>query len=735
MTAAVVTRTTHQDCDLALDGCTPEPLLAYLKGLGVLRLVATQADPQARGHWHDSSLHLISALDAEALQRFFLTTYAPTPILSPWNSASGLDGDMESTPGRIVARISASTDPRLRAFRAAIAVAQRIVHETCGILNEKTRKMEVLRRCRNELPNEALVWLDAAAVLTSDGPRYPPLLGTGGNDGRLEFSVNYMDRLADVLPAAFTAPNNGPRKRRTDEQGHSRTHRWLQAALFGGSGAPLIEKAVGQFHPGGVGGPNASTGFEAGSLVNPWDLVLALEGVLFFAAAAVRRFTTEGGTIAATPFTVRSSAVGYTSAGTDDEGGSRGELWLPLWERPTGAAELAHLFSEGRATVGRRRAVTGVDFARAIASLGVDRGVSGFIRYGFLQRSGKAYLASPLGRLPARRVPVKGIDLLSDIDSWLDTWRRVADTEKVRRYTAAVRDVEQAIFDLAAGGGHHEGRSLLQVLAAVGRAAKAFAGLATVQHQRGKKVVHRALQGLSPYWLERCEDAPELRLAAALANLGHGSPIGPLRQNLEPVEYSSGRWTWADQTGPAVVWGDAPLPVNLARILERRCVDARRLGVTPLPLAGGCPVGLGDIDLFLHGAVDEAIIADLTWALCGLTGVSPSTPWRSRGQPATLPRAYALLKLLFWPGEVRDRVVRDEPALLPLLRVGRVSQACAKAARRLRASDLIPLADDYVVSPQAAQRLAAGLLFPITPDAFTHCMRLVLAEPSDTTHL
>jgi CRISPR-associated protein Csb1 len=240
---------------------------------------------------------------------------------------------------------------------------------------------------------------------------------------------------------------------------------------------------------------------------------------------------------------------------------------------------------------------------------------------------------------------------------------------------------------------------------------------------------------LSPYWLERYEDTPELRLAAALASLIHGSSIGLLRQNLEPVEYSSSRWTWADQVGPAVVWGDVPLPLNVARILERGCVDARRLGATPLPRAGRCPVVLADIDLFLHGAVDEELIADLTRALCGITGVSRSIPWRSAGQPATLPRAYALLKLLVWPGEVRERVVPYEPALLPLLRAGRVSQACAIAARRLRASDLTPLADDYWVSPQVAQRFAAGLLFPITPGAFTQCMRLVLAELSDPTRL
>jgi CRISPR-associated protein Csx17 len=152
-----------------------------------------------------------------------------------------------------------------------------------------------------------------------------------------------------------------------------------------------------------------------------------------------------------------------------------------------------------------------------------------------------------------------------------------------------------------------------------------------VQRQRDKGVVHRPLPWLSPYWLERCEDTPELRLATALASLGHGSPIGPLRQNREPVAYSSNRWTSADQAGPAVVWGDVPLPVNVARILERRCMDARRVGVTPLPCAGRCPVVLADIDLFVHGPVDEELIADLTWALCGIRGVSRSTPWRSAG--------------------------------------------------------------------------------------------------------
>ena len=37
--------------EVLLPGCQPEPLSSYLKSLGVLRLVALQLDPEARGFW------------------------------------------------------------------------------------------------------------------------------------------------------------------------------------------------------------------------------------------------------------------------------------------------------------------------------------------------------------------------------------------------------------------------------------------------------------------------------------------------------------------------------------------------------------------------------------------------------------------------------------------------------------------------------------------------------------
>src|SRR5262245_56285990 len=72
-----------------LDGCRPVPLAQYLKGLGILRLVAEQADPEARGAWRHDRFELHTRLDRQALESFFLQSYHPTPILAPWNGGSG----------------------------------------------------------------------------------------------------------------------------------------------------------------------------------------------------------------------------------------------------------------------------------------------------------------------------------------------------------------------------------------------------------------------------------------------------------------------------------------------------------------------------------------------------------------------------------------------------------------------------------------------------------------------
>jgi hypothetical protein len=81
---------------LVLEGCRPTPLASYLKALGILRLVAEQKDPEARGCWHADRFHLRTALDRAGLMRFFLEEYKPTPIIAPWNGRAGfLEGESD----------------------------------------------------------------------------------------------------------------------------------------------------------------------------------------------------------------------------------------------------------------------------------------------------------------------------------------------------------------------------------------------------------------------------------------------------------------------------------------------------------------------------------------------------------------------------------------------------------------------------------------------------------------
>jgi CRISPR-associated protein Csx17 len=159
---------------------------------------------------------------------------------------------------------------------------------------DKARKRDVLRLCRNEFPDHALLWLDAAVALGQDtDPAYSRLLGTGGNFGRQDLSATYLARLHSVL---------------TDR--HSRG--WLYSMLSGEESTPYLRDAVGQFDPGRAGGlqPSPLEKADDKGFVNPWAFLLTVEGALLFASAVVRRHGAEY-TRVALPFQVH----GYPDAG------------------------------------------------------------------------------------------------------------------------------------------------------------------------------------------------------------------------------------------------------------------------------------------------------------------------------------------------------------------------------------------------------------------------------------
>ena len=716
-----------------LAGCTPEPLHSYLKALGVFRIVGEQLDPDAEGWWQGGVFHLRSRFGADELVEALFTQYTPTPIVAPWNGGSGF---FPKDKQEALQAIEGSDEPRLALYRETIARARSIL-DRLGIREkpDKDEKPRILAECRAWFPDEAVAWLDAAYVLTSEDPRYPPLLGTGGNDGRLEFSNNFMQRLLDALGLE----TGQPKKRKKGPDPQTRARGWLRGALFGEATPPWVPAAIGQYHPGGIGGPNATQGFEGDSLVNPWEFVLLLEGSLLLAGSAARRLGVDSRDKASFPFTVTGVGTGYASAVAAEYGSgmSRAEIWMPLWERPARLPEVRQVFAEGRAQWGGRQARTGTDFAEAAISLGVERGLSEFRRYGLLQRNGRAYLASPLGRL---RVQVRPeARLLRELDPWLNSLRNLCtgNASTPASLWKALQGLDEAVLAYAAQGRER----LLDVLLAAGAAEWVVAGR---PRARGTRL--QPIPALSPEWHDVCrEETTEYRLAVALASIvgvrlaaarggGPSQPedewlAPPIRANLEPVAWRHGRWVWAPESRSAV-WG----PGSLTRESGERSGPAGHGGHGPAGVPpphpqppprvpSGCaplpprPDGRPPSGGAAPGAELDRLVA---WV--GLKrGAEALPPDEGDDEGFILPRAYAVLKLVTLDRPLiltrgGDRVtIRPEPAIFALLRANRVADACALALRRLRASGLVPMIRDPrdLAIRVDGERMLAALLIPV----------------------
>jgi CRISPR-associated protein Csx17 len=708
---------------LTLSGCTPIPLAHYLKALGILRLVADASSDNsaATAAWTDDQLRLTSCFDQASLVSFLLRDYQPTPVLAPWNGGSGFYAK-DNHEG--IDAIMASNARRFSQYQSSILSARRAVNALK--LKEKpdgTTKGQLLCLCRNTFPDPALAWLDAVFVLGRNGPKYPPLLGTGGNDGRLEFTNNFMQRLLEVIDPASGEPS-------------SSSESWLLSALFGLPAPGSTTKApIGQFYPGAAGGANSTSGFDAPSAANPWDFILMIEGALVFAASSVKRLDSANDGALVYPFCVRQTGIGYASASTTDEIDARCEMWLPLWDKPTTLTELRAIFGEGRAQVAGHAVRNGVDFSRAVVSLGVDRGITAFQRYGFQVRNGLAYFATPLDRITVRR-DIR-TDLLSDIDPWLDRLRQKAGSQANPAAPASIarslNGIDRAIIDLCRNGSPD---SIQSILVSLGQAERA---LAKSMKWSVANYVH-PLCGLTADWLTGNEK-PEFRLASSLAGMRSWFSSGRetlwLRQHLEPSEIITANertWVkWAEQPSNDVAWHDGDLTDTLNEILARRIIRVEKAGVKGWPDWTPCYARLEDIAAFIESRTDDALISDLLWGLSlvdwqAIKREAPGTGNSSEIVPSSF---YALLKLCFRRPGQDETSIPVVPAIHNRSRSGDGRGASQLAARRLRASGYAPLVSELPMASAVARRTAAALLFPISSRDLRLLEQTILKQPEN----
>jgi CRISPR-associated protein Csx17 len=758
---------------IRLDGCSPIPLASYLKALGVFRLVAEQKDKNVRGFWRDEAFVLDTGSAEEDLLQFFLRDYSPSPIISPWRAGSGFyfrEGKRKEKDPATGKRIKTGVRDEATAAtktldRIANARADRF-NSLRGIINQvrsaikqrgyqqapaDDKKQELITLLRRSLSDDALEWLDAAMALSTKALLQPPLLGTGGNDGNLDFSSNYMQRLADLFD--FTSGKPLPA-----------ASAMLGNSLFG-TPVPNLSKAIlGQYAPATTGGPNATVGFEPSDTLvraNSWDYVLMLEGTLLFAGSASKRLQAADAGGLSYPFTVSATNTDGASGALYDEKRVDStskrlrdayEVWMPLWCKPATFYEIRMLMSEGRATINRRPARDGLDFSRAIGSLGVDRGIDSFQRFALLQRRGASMSGTPKGRFHVRLRPEGRLLDELEAGNWLLRFRQYArrlDRERKKfeaphRVQVLALRLDEAIFTMSQ---NVTPSSVQQVLITIGDATTYLASAPKARDPgEGNQ---RPPPRLSQAWFHAANDGTaEFRIAAALAGLGRApqkegevepdqetaaeseretavdeeangvedeavvQPLGddeervkkipppPFRAHLAPLDEKSWyarRHSWSERDRLSV-WGAGTLRRNLTAVLQRRLLFAAQRNLAGGPFDGRAPADLASVLAFLAGDADDAKIAALAR---GLAWVEP--PDRIRTEPddlPPLPLPYALLKPFFASVDQVQKIVqkhgastegaalRVPPALVTRLQAGDVGAAVALAARGAQASGL-----------------------------------------------
>jgi len=736
-----------------LEGCTPTPLAHYLKALGVLRLVSEQADESARGWWQNEVFHLATRLNREQLEQFFLTEYSPTPLITPWNGGSGFY-PKDKKAG--IEAITQSGANRFANYREAIAQAKQLI----GDRDERPAgedKAAMLRTARQQWTGRLRRWLDAAVVLTGEGePEYPALLGTGGNDGRLDYTNNFMLWLATLFDCEQPGASPTPQAVAT-----------LPPALWSEPALDREDGAIGQFLPGDAGGANSGVGFEGRSGINPWDFVLMLEGAILFVSSVSRRTAATALPKAAAPFAVHSSAAGYASA-SDAEEAARGEQWMPLWSRPAKADELGHLIAEGRSQVHRRSAERPLDFARAVARLGVARGIDAFQRFGYIQRYGNNNLAVPLNRWTVQYQPET--QLLDEISPWVQRLRRAGNSGNAPDSIGRVaRLCEEAMLRCCAprASDAEEGQRWQNLLLALGEAEAQLVR----SPQTTATANLRPIPPLSVGWFKAADSQindvqhRELRLALAIAGQ-HGIRLDqagreqtdladPVRRHWLPLDVPGWRWRSENYSGdrfaiegtglandPAVVCHGRDWQKDAIALVKRRLIEMRQQsGMHHLPLrpVAGTEATLTDLLALLNGEVDPQRVFTLARPLMALDWHALKQHSRTHGpvldsadetehdaqadappsaEPSQMP-VLGLLKLSHHWGQLTLHAgsspvsVRVDPKIFSRLVAGELAEATRLAKRRLRVDGLTPRVGEALNDPPLAGQITAALAVPL----------------------
>lgn len=700
---------------MRLAGCRTDSLLGYLKVVGLIRIVSEQLDPQLRCELDGPYPEFFLNATRSELEAFLLERFRPTPVLNPWNGGAGFDEkSRQQTAGQTIARVRAEHGGRWQAYRAALDIADQVVAtiDGRGIADKDDRKIAVIREYRARCSDAAMVWIDAAVPLGKSSAGFAPILGSGGNDGRLDFSINFMQRLLDVASDSQQSASVGP---------------LLCDALDGTAAGTLLSgSAMGQFSPWATGGANATSGFDAASLVNPWDFVLMIEGAIAFAGSIVKRLDSRDDR-PTFPFTFDQVAAGFGSASTEEV--SRGELWLPQWRGAVSYRSLLVLLRRGRMELdtsseergSARRVRTAFEAVHAVMTLGAMSGLDAFERVAILQRNGLSFAAPAVGRIEVGNHTDKAMGALSrETLRWVARIPRGTSRGSKERPVgaavhAALRHYEDAVFGYSSTrfGSSERVAALAEVLTSLAHLDQAAGMAGDIAIQPLPYLPAWLLDVGGPLDGGRPEEEWIHRVARAMCSFGVSEPRHRLRLDLMPVALKHGALNY-DRSG-SVLW-QPDLKETLALVLERR-VRALDQPSGATALAAGTGIDARDF-----APLFEASHTLLERLRDRVLAYSIVEPWvgvsRSDGhRPSGIPISFSAIKIVI--DRVRSNPAAPQPPVDPeiptLLRYGATPRALAIAYRRLRSSGFAPI--DFRHAVHDGRTLAAWSLIPTNSSA------------------
>ena len=595
----------------------------------------------------------------------------------------------------------------------------------------KSGRSTALWRAR-EADEESLTLLQSH-IAPASRLSFNPLFGTGGNAGKRDFSTGWKK--------ATDAIEKPPRAWKREMLNSD-----LAAFLRGEPGLCLADFNSGCWFGAANKAFNSGTAkpFREGQL-SPWAMALACEAFGLFQGSPSRRLGSARRATGAFPFVTTGAAP--TAAG--ESGKNLGELWLPVWEQPMSLPEVIALFQRGRAEVNGKGATTPPAFAAAILQRGVDSGIREFRRFLLLRTTSENTFESRLASV----IPVAGkaeastATALTRMLGFRDSLP--ADRKKGKRwiYEGLRGPLDEALVTLAEQNTPDNARAAVDEMIGALRKADRNRG------HRGHKpsIQFRLLPGAwaAKLLTEDSSDASaEARIGLALATLWAGKKLAKSKKSGAGLLLSY--WLGIQQRGSycsipeAVpfcrVWGAGTLTTNLAAVLQRRLIEEDPSAEPPFD--SWYRVGLGDIEAWLNGALDDAEVE--RWMMrfslfdWNKNSVASVANLLGRADPLGVVSGSLTLFALFKPlfqswllsgllpiGSKREAAkVGPLPGIVAQLARGDVSAAAQLARNAYRAAGIEPAKlHSHEFACEDPQRLLAALLIPaqrrgITEDTF-----------------